>query len=73
MDYKRVLELFQNYYSDFDGKMQKEQNLVRVCVLLTGLSLKETPHVRLPHTKLTFYCNGGRLLDACFRIYRTDF
>ena len=38
--------------------MQKEQNLVRVCVLLTGLSLKETPHVWLPHTRLTFYCNG---------------
>ena len=45
--------------------MQKEQNVVRVCVLLTGLSLKKTPHVWLPHTKLTFYCDGVRFLIAC--------
>ena len=44
--------------------MQKEQNVVRVCVLLTGLSLKKTPHVWLPHAKLTFYCYGVRFLIA---------
>ena len=44
--------------------MQKEQNVVRVYVLITGLSLKKTPHVWLPHAKLTFYCYGVQFLIA---------
>ena len=44
--------------------MQKEQNVARVCVLLAGLSMKKTPHVWLPHAKLTFYCYDVQFLIA---------
>ena len=47
----------------------------------SGLSLKKTPHVWLPHTKTKFYCYGVQFLYddielgknlACFHTYGTD-
>ena len=52
------MKIFGNYESSC--VVSSREHLLVLGSGITGLSLKKTPHVWLPHAKKTFYCYNVR-------------